>query len=113
MAEGDFVDVGAADELSARPLQTVMVGRTRIALVHRGGPFSAISGVEDMESNVRVVQRSEALRAGARGLVERSVDMARLMVEGSVQCKIVRGGRKAHRLEADEGEGARSARDAP
>ena len=40
-----FVDVGAAEELARRPLQTVTAGRSRIALVHRNGRFSAISGV--------------------------------------------------------------------
>jgi len=40
-----FVDVGSAEELARRPLQTVTLGRTRIALVHRAGRFSAISGV--------------------------------------------------------------------
>ena len=40
-----FVDVGAAEELARRPLQSVTAGRTRIALVHRNGRFSAISGV--------------------------------------------------------------------
>jgi multimeric flavodoxin WrbA len=55
---------------------------------------------EDMENNVRHVQRSEELREGARALVERSVAMARLMVEGTLkECPLVRGGRKAHALE--------------
>ena len=40
-----FVDVGSAEELARRPLQTVTLDRTRIALVHRAGRFSAISGV--------------------------------------------------------------------
>ena len=40
-----FVDVGPAEELARRPLQSVMAGRTRIALVYRDGRFSAISGV--------------------------------------------------------------------
>ena len=57
---------------------------------------------EDMENNVRYVQRSEALREGARGLVARAVDMARLMVDGKLgECELIRGGRKAHRLETD------------
>jgi len=54
---------------------------------------------EDMENNVRFVQESTGLRDGARALVERTVDMARLMVEGQMESPgLVRGGRKAHRM---------------
>ncbi len=42
---GSWVDAGAADELSRRPLQELTIGRTRIALVFRGGEFFALSGV--------------------------------------------------------------------
>ena len=50
---------------------------------------------EDMENNVRQVQESEGLREGARGLVDRCVEMAELMVAGHVdRKKLVRGGRK-------------------
>jgi len=38
-------DVGAADGLATRAIQTVLAGRTPIALIHRDGRFSAISGV--------------------------------------------------------------------
>jgi len=55
---------------------------------------------EDMENNVRTVANSEELREGARALVERSVDMAKLMVGGIMpERDLVRGGRKAHRLD--------------
>ena len=40
-----WIDVGAADELAARPLQQVLLGRKKIALVCKDGQFSAISGV--------------------------------------------------------------------
>jgi hypothetical protein len=54
---------------------------------------------EDMENNVRFVRESTQLRDGARGLVERTVAMARLMVDGRMESPgLVRGGRKAHRL---------------
>ncbi|MEZ4423538.1 MAG: NAD(P)H-dependent oxidoreductase [Gemmatimonadota bacterium] len=54
---------------------------------------------EDMENNVRHVQESEALREGARGLVERCVEMAELMIAGHVdRQKLVRGGRKGASL---------------
>jgi hypothetical protein len=53
-----------------------------------------------MENNVRYVAESEELRAGARALVERSVDMAKLMVSGLMpEQGLVRGGRKAHQLD--------------
>lgn len=45
MAEDGWVDVGAAAELSRRPVQQVMLGRTRVALGFRDGRFGAISGV--------------------------------------------------------------------
>ena len=55
---------------------------------------------EDMENNVRYVAQSEELREGARALVERSVDMAKLMVGGIMpERELVRGGRKAHQLD--------------
>jgi nitrite reductase/ring-hydroxylating ferredoxin subunit/multimeric flavodoxin WrbA len=40
-----WVDVGAAEELAARPLQSVSAGRVQLALVPRDGGFSALSGV--------------------------------------------------------------------
>jgi len=45
MAEPDWQDVGAAAELSARPLSEIILGRTRLALSHRDGKFGVISGV--------------------------------------------------------------------
>ena len=45
MAEDGWVDVGAVAELSRRPVQQVMLGRTRVALGFRDGRFGAISGV--------------------------------------------------------------------
>lgn len=55
---------------------------------------------EDMENNVRSVQNSERLHDGARALAERTVEMAKLLVAGQVpEGALVRGGRKAHRLE--------------
>lgn len=57
---------------------------------------------EDMERNVLHVQQSEELRRGARELVHRCVDFARLMLQycGAVE-KTERGGRKAHRLDIE------------
>jgi len=58
---------------------------------------------EDMENNVRAVKDSEALREGARALVDRCVEMAGLMIHGQIPAHaLVRGGRKGHRAPLDE-----------
>jgi nitrite reductase/ring-hydroxylating ferredoxin subunit/multimeric flavodoxin WrbA len=66
-------------------------------------PFIAHSrgwSAEDMENNVRYVRDSEELRAGARALVERSVEMAKMMIGGQLkEVAPERGGRKAHQLD--------------
>ncbi len=55
---------------------------------------------EDMENNQRAVQQSTALHEGAAGLVQRCAAMATVMIESSLGAgALVRGGRKAHRLE--------------
>jgi len=41
----DWHDIGAAVELAGQPLQEVRVGRTRVALSHIDGVFSAIHGL--------------------------------------------------------------------
>ncbi len=57
---------------------------------------------EDMENNVAVVRASDALREGARALVDRCGEMADLLVHGQIALREeVRGGRKAHRLKID------------
>jgi multimeric flavodoxin WrbA len=57
---------------------------------------------EDMEQNVAAVQQSEALREGTRALVERAVETARPLLKGkAAPKKLVRGGRKAQRLEVE------------
>ena len=45
MAEAQWFDLGPVEELRSRPLQTVRAGRLSLALVHRDGVFSALSGV--------------------------------------------------------------------
>ncbi|MBK8975020.1 MAG: NAD(P)H-dependent oxidoreductase [Planctomycetes bacterium] len=58
---------------------------------------------EDMENNVRVVQRSAALHDGARSLVDRCVETVRALLDGHLRATPpARGGRKAHRLDGDE-----------
>lgn len=44
-APPDWRDVGAADDLARTPLRQLTIERTKIALVHLDGQFSAISGV--------------------------------------------------------------------
>lgn len=43
MTETDWIDVGPAAELAAKPVQEVRAGQHRIALTHRDGAFGAIS----------------------------------------------------------------------
>lgn len=55
---------------------------------------------EDMENNVREVQESAELRAGAAALADRCFDMAAaLLAAGAAPTQIEGGGRKANRLE--------------
>ena len=44
-SDANWHDVGAEAELTRKPIQQVVVDRVRIALVHKGGEFTAISGV--------------------------------------------------------------------
>jgi multimeric flavodoxin WrbA len=68
-------------------------------------PFVAHSRgwtAEDMEQNVAEVQHSEALREGTRALVERAVETARTLLKRKADPeKLVRGGRKAQRLDVE------------
>ena len=45
MSDNSWVDVGTSAELGQRPVQEVLLGRTRIALTCKDGQFGAISGV--------------------------------------------------------------------
>ena len=68
-------------------------------------PFIAHSrgwSAEDMAQNVRVVQKSAALRSGARALADRCVDTCKALLGVQIgSAKPVRGGRKAHDLEGN------------
>ncbi|MGE0440179.1 MAG: Rieske 2Fe-2S domain-containing protein [Gemmatimonadales bacterium] len=44
MADPVWHDLGPIEQLAAKPLQQIVVGRTRIALSHHRGEFGAISG---------------------------------------------------------------------
>ena len=65
-------------------------------------PFIAHSrgwSAEDMENNVREVQESAELRAGAAALADRCLDMAgSLVAAGAAQTTVAGGGRKANPL---------------
>ncbi|MDP2274745.1 MAG: NAD(P)H-dependent oxidoreductase [Archangium sp.] len=69
-------------------------------------PFIAHSrgwSAEDMQNNVRSVKNSDSLRDGARALIDRTVSLSRLIVEGAMPAsQLARGGRKAHALEPFE-----------
>ena len=55
---------------------------------------------EDMENNIRYVEQSKDLHDGARGLADRTIDMARLLVAGSLgEIALVSGGRKGNQLD--------------
>ena len=55
---------------------------------------------EDMENNTRYVEESKELHDGARALVERTIDMAKLLVAGTIpEVAMVGGGRKGHQLD--------------
>lgn len=65
-------------------------------------PFIAHSrgwSAEDMEQNVITVQNSEELRAGARGLVDRGIELAERLLATQPR-KAERGGRKGKALRA-------------
>jgi multimeric flavodoxin WrbA len=54
---------------------------------------------EDMENNEKAVQGSVALHEGAAALARRCVEMAQVMITGSLgEGALIRGGRKGHAL---------------
>ena len=54
---------------------------------------------ENMERNVNYVRKSKQLREGANGLLERSINLARSLIENDqVLPKLVKGGRKAQKF---------------
>jgi nitrite reductase/ring-hydroxylating ferredoxin subunit/multimeric flavodoxin WrbA len=55
---------------------------------------------EDMENNMRYVQGSSMLHQGAEALAARCVELAQVLVGGTLRCgPLARGGRKAHELD--------------
>lgn len=59
---------------------------------------------EDMERNMSYVEKSDGLKSGARDLVKRSMDMAKIILQHLPEEKIVRPGRKAQHLTVDKEE---------
>jgi multimeric flavodoxin WrbA/nitrite reductase/ring-hydroxylating ferredoxin subunit len=92
-----FVIVGGQDNVQSVAGQMMMFFG-EVGCVFPQFPFIAHSRgweAEDMERNVQIVMESQELREGARGLVDRSIEMAdRLLGEGTA-AKVMRGGRKA------------------
>jgi multimeric flavodoxin WrbA/nitrite reductase/ring-hydroxylating ferredoxin subunit len=55
---------------------------------------------EDMENNTRYVEQSQSLHDGARALADRAIDMAKLLVAGTIaEVQMVGGGRKGRALD--------------
>jgi multimeric flavodoxin WrbA len=59
---------------------------------------------EDMERNISYVESSDGLKKGAKDLVKRSIEMAKIILPHVPEEKIVRPGRKAQHLTVDEKE---------
>lgn len=58
---------------------------------------------EDMENNIAYVEKSTGLKEGAKDLVKRSIDMAKIILhEHPAEQKIVKPGRKAQPLKISE-----------
>jgi hypothetical protein len=96
-----FVITGGQDNVQAVAGQ--MLGFfAEVGCVFPQFPYVAHSRgwtAEDMERNVAQVRESPELHDGARQLVTRACDMARILLESEIEGRsIERGGRKAFRL---------------
>jgi multimeric flavodoxin WrbA len=99
-----FIITGGQDNIQAVAGQ-MLVFFTELGFDVPQFPFIAHSrgwSAEDMERNVGYVQRSAALREGARALAERTVLKARDLIGHDPVVKTERAGRKAHRMEIVE-----------
>jgi nitrite reductase/ring-hydroxylating ferredoxin subunit/multimeric flavodoxin WrbA len=94
-----FIITGGQDNIQAVAGQMMMFFG-EIGFLFPQFPFIAHSrgwSAEDMENNIAYVQKSEELKQGAEGLVDRSVELARqLLREDKPHTKTQRGGRKAN-----------------
>jgi len=98
-----FIITGGQDNVQAVAGQMLMFF-SEIGFVFPPFPFIAHTlgwECENMERNTEFVQRSEALRDGARQLVANAVRLAQDLIERDAsQAHIERGGRKAHNAAA-------------
>jgi len=95
-----FIITGGQDGIQAVERQMMMFF-SEIGYVVPQFPLIAHSlgwEFEEMDRNVEFVEHSEPLRAGARELVNRSVEMSKSLLERAMtHASIERGGRKASR----------------
>jgi multimeric flavodoxin WrbA len=94
-----FIITGGQDNVQAVAGQ--MLGFfAEVGCVFPQYPYIAHSrgwDAEDMERNVTVVRQSEGLHDAARELAARAVDMAKILLDSSIEDrKLLRGGRKAY-----------------
>src|SRR5262249_30911382 len=95
-----FIIMGGQDNIQAVAGQ-MLTFFSEIGFVFPPFPYIAHSrgwSAEDMERKVQVVRESESLRAGARELVGRSVELWKHLTGA----KLERGGRKAHHDAAED-----------
>ena len=94
-----FIITGGQDNVQAVAGQMLMFFG-EIGFLFPQFPFIAHSrgwSAEDMENNVTYVRENAELKQGARGLVDRSLEMARgLIAAGQGAAQTERGGRKAN-----------------
>lgn len=95
-----FIIVGGQDNIQAVAGQ--MLGFfAELGFLFPQFPYIAHSrgwSAEDMDRNIAMLRTNEALHAGARELVGRSVGLAQRLLDTTAPAKIQRGGRKAHRI---------------
>ena len=99
-----FIITGGQDNIQAVAGQ-MLVFFTELGFDVPQFPFIAHSrgwSAEDMERNVGYVQKSAALREGARALAERTTAKARELVGHDPVVKTERAGRKAHKMDVVE-----------
>lgn len=99
---GGFIITGGQDNIQAVAGQ-LLGFFAEIGVQFPQFPYIAHSrgwSAEDMENNIRYVQHSQDLREGAEALAQRCVEMAKMLIQGSLcESRLARGGRKAHELD--------------
>ncbi|MBI3313632.1 MAG: NAD(P)H-dependent oxidoreductase [Candidatus Omnitrophica bacterium] len=93
-----FIITGGQDNIQAVAGQMMMFFG-ELGFIFPQFPFIAHSRgwhAEDMENNVAYVQKSGRLKEGAQALADRSISLAKELVEkANARCEIEKGGRKA------------------